>query len=170
MDIDVGTGRRSRHRAGESGRYAIAAEKVLFLSSAKSWYVVEGEEPQSLRQFVREMTSCLQTHLRPRMGPTPVDAGLERKFNSLVAQWKPAVEAMSSVTTMVLHPAYQQIIALGPRAIPLLLRELDRELDHWFWALRVLTGENPVPTGIRGNMAAMREAWLAWGRSKGHRW
>ncbi len=102
--------------------------------------------------------------------PIPRQAELERKFNSLVAEWKPDTEVTSSVTEMVLHPAYQQIIALGPRAIPLLLRELDRELDHWFWALRVLTGDNPVSASIRGNMGAMREAWLAWGRSKGYRW
>ncbi len=100
----------------------------------------------------------------------PRQAELEREFNSLVAQWKPDTEVTSSVTEMVLHPAYQEIIALGPRAIPLLLRELERELDHWFWALRVLAREDPVPEKYRGNMPAMREAWLAWGRSRGYRW
>ncbi len=100
----------------------------------------------------------------------PPQAELEGKFKSLVAEWKPAVETSSSATRMVLHPAYQRIIALGPRVVPLILGELDRELDHWFWALRMLTGEDPVPVQYKGNMPAMREAWLAWGRSKGYRW
>ncbi len=196
MNVDVSAGRPSRYRAGRSGRYVVSPEKRLFLSDAGSWRASwpaneqeqwrrilgwqtpapkEEEQSPPRRLPVREdMTTAfveeLCRALADYVGPGPVDAELEPKFNSLVAQWKPAVEAMSSVTTMVLHPAYQQIIALGPRAIPLLLRELDRELDHWFWALRVLTRENPVPAGIRGNMGAMREAWLAWGKSEGYRW
>ena len=108
--------------------------------------------------------------MQSRVCAIPVDADIERKFDSLVAQWEPAAEAMSSVTRMVLHPAYQKIIAMGPRVIPLVLRELDRELHHWFWALRIITGEDPVPANRRGDLRAMREAWLAWGRSKGYRW
>lgn len=44
---------------------------------------------------------------------------------------------------MAMHPAYQRIIGLGPEVAPLLLRELERQPDHWFWALKALTGADP---------------------------
>ena len=66
--------------------------------------------------------------------------------------------------------AYQQIIGLGAPAIPLLLRELEREPDHWFWALKVLTGVNPVPQKSRGNIEEMAKHWVAWGKEQGYRW
>jgi len=69
-----------------------------------------------------------------------------------------------------MHPAYQQIIGLGPPALPLILAELDRELDHWFWALKAISGEDPVPIESRGNMREMANAWLKWGREKGYEW
>jgi hypothetical protein len=42
------------------------------------------------------------------------------------------------------HPAYQRIIEMGQPVMPLIFRELEREPDHWFWALQSITGENPV--------------------------
>jgi hypothetical protein len=60
-----------------------------------------------------------------------------------------------------MHPAYQQIIGLGPAGVPLLLRELEREPDHWFWALRAITGEDPVPEEARGRLREMAAAWLS---------
>ena len=50
----------------------------------------------------------------------------------------------------------------GLPAVPLILAELRRELDHWFWALRAITGEDPVPAERRGNMKEMVEIWLEW--------
>jgi len=43
-----------------------------------------------------------------------------------------------------LHPAYQRIIAWAGSPVPLLLRELQRQPDHWLWALQAITGEQPA--------------------------
>ena len=86
------------------------------------------------------------------------------RFHSLVAQWKVETRVSSSVADIVMNPAYQRIIAMGEKAVPLILRELERELDHWFWALEVLTDENPVSGEHEGNMVEMRERWMEWGR------
>ncbi len=67
-----------------------------------------------------------------------------------------------------MHPAYQRIIGLGPAVIPLILADLARQPDHWFWALRALTGEDPVPAEARGRVKAMADAWLQWGRENGY--
>ena len=68
---------------------------------------------------------------------------------------------------MVAHPAYQAIIGLGWPAVPLLLRDLEREPVHWFEVLQAITGEDPVAREQWGNIPAMAAAWLAWGRQHG---
>jgi len=91
-----------------------------------------------------------------------------RRFGELVREWKEATMFLSSGTELALHPAYQQIIGMGKEAIPLILRELQREEDHWFWALRSITGEDPVAPDDRGNLPRMTEAWLQWARTNGY--
>ena len=89
------------------------------------------------------------------------------RFRDLVRTWKLDVGPLSSVTEMAMHPAYQQMIGLGREAVPLLLRELEREPDHWFWALKAITGVDPVEPTQRGRVKEMAEAWLRWGREQG---
>ncbi len=95
---------------------------------------------------------------------TTADMQLEQTFNNLAKKWKRDTMHFSLVQQMVLHPAYQEIIGLGPEVIPLILQELEKESNFWFWALRSLTGEDPVTEDMRGDVMAMREAWLDWGR------
>jgi hypothetical protein len=89
----------------------------------------------------------------------------ERRFHELVAIWKRERGPHSSSARLAEHPAYQGIIAMGPAVVPLLLRELEREPDHWFRALHALTGADPVPVASRGKIREMASAWLQWGRS-----
>ncbi|NES71558.1 MAG: hypothetical protein F6K24_43335 [Okeania sp. SIO2D1] len=95
---------------------------------------------------------------------------IEAKFKKLAEQWKSETRFLSSTMQMSIHPAYQQIIGLGPYVIPLLLRELahNNEPDHWFWALSAITGENPITEEQRGRMSQMKEAWIKWGKAKGY--
>jgi hypothetical protein len=93
---------------------------------------------------------------------------IEAEFKRLVQRWHQERGATSSITAMAICPAYQEIIALGPPAIPLILRQLESEGDEpqmWFWALKVLTrGFDPVPDSARGDFRAMARAWLNWER------
>jgi hypothetical protein len=59
---------------------------------------------------------------------------------------------------------------MEPEVIPFLLRELEREPDHWFRALHALTGAHPVPAESRGKVHEMAVAWLRWAREQGYRW
>lgn len=105
-------------------------------------------------------------------GPTPREeaplAELAARFASLAEQWHRDVAVLSSVNEMVEHPAYQSIIRMGPAVVPLILRELQREPDYWFWALTAITGENPVPPEDAGDLDRMTNAWLAVGRARGY--
>jgi hypothetical protein len=75
---------------------------------------------------------------------------------------------MSSTAEMIAHPAYQQIIGMGHAALPLIFAELRREQDQWFWALKSITGADPVATKDRDDMEAMTGAWLAWAKDRGY--
>jgi hypothetical protein len=88
----------------------------------------------------------------------------EDRFYELVARWRSETRSLSSTTDRALNSAYQDIIGMGKPVLPLLFRELDQHGGHWFWALRHITRENPVPQQDAGNIQKMREAWLRWGR------
>ena len=108
--------------------------------------------------------------MTPAAAPHEIATDLATRFHNLVAEWKAARGHVSSINAWARLPAYQAIIALGPEVIPLLLKELESSPDHWFWALKELTGENPVTPDSRGNISEMAKCWLAWGKNKGYQW
>ncbi len=75
---------------------------------------------------------------------------------------------MSNTAQMAMLRSYQQIIGMGEPAVPLLLEELQREPDHWFWALEAITQESPVPPEAKGKLNETARAWIEWGRQKGY--
>jgi hypothetical protein len=104
-------------------------------------------------------------------GPSHVDFGpqdvLADTFRALAAQWIADTSTFSSdLGSFVMHWAYQRIIGLGPPAVPFVLAELVRHPDHWGWALSAITGENPVPAEAEGDIEAIAEAWIRWGRAR----
>src|ERR1043166_2394654 len=100
--------------------------------------------------------------------PVPQRAeSVEERFTRLAAVWDQAVAHHSSSTIRNSHPAYQEIISMGWTVVPFLLRDLARQGTHWFWALKQITGADPVPSEDRGNMAQVTEAWLRWGKANG---
>ena len=93
----------------------------------------------------------------------------EERFAQLAKAWKSDTEFVSKVSKKILHPAYQKIIGMGESAIPLILNDLaENGPDDWFWALTAITDENPITDEIAGNMVAMTEAWLRWGKNAGY--
>jgi hypothetical protein len=101
----------------------------------------------------------------------PLDACIapEAMFRQLVGQWRLERGASSSTTEILLCPSYQNIIGMGPQAIPLILAEMESEgddPDQWFWALQVLSRDNPVREEDEGNFRAMAGAWFGWARKR----
>ncbi len=97
-------------------------------------------------------------------------AEMVQKFAALASEWELEVAGCSFVAEKYSHPAYQQIIEMGPAVIPLLLRELEIKPNHWFEALRAITGANPIQPEQRGRIKQMAQAWLNWGREHGYQW
>jgi hypothetical protein len=106
----------------------------------------------------------------PSIEPSQASQGpeLERRFRKLVANWQAEVAALSSTTARVRHPSYLAIVALGPEVVPLLLRELEQRPNHWFAALKSLTGADPVAPRDRGRIGPMANAWINWGKEHGY--
>ncbi len=105
------------------------------------------------------------------MATTPSDTPTlesKRHFARLVREWKTERDRYSSrPEEWAMCRPYQKIIAIGPPAIPLILEELRESPDHWFWALSVLTDEDPVPPENRGIFSEMTKAWIDWGVTRG---
>ena len=95
-------------------------------------------------------------------------AALQAKFDALVHQWRQETATLSSTSKIVTHPAYQRIMAMGEKAVPLILRELQKEPEHWFYALRNITETSPVSPEEAGDVAKMAAAWIAWGVENGY--
>jgi hypothetical protein len=117
------------------------------LSDAGSKAVTVGEQP------------------RAQLDPARI---LRARFDALADHWLatdfgPSSDYMEYVT----HWAYRAIIDLGQPAVPLILERLARATDHWGFALRTITGENPVPREAAGDAVEIAAAWLQWGRTRG---
>ena len=93
---------------------------------------------------------------------------LKQRFYQLTNTWKNETKYSSSILEMSMHPAYQQIIGMGTKVVPLILGILAREPKHWFWALTAITGEDPIPEEDKGKLQAMTKAWLDWGTRHGY--
>ena len=95
---------------------------------------------------------------------------LSEQFHHLAETVHEECAHLSSIREIVLHPAYLQVVGMGPQALPLILRELEHKRGHWFWALRAIAQEDPVLPEHRGVVAKMAQDWLDWARRKGLRW
>jgi hypothetical protein len=104
----------------------------------------------------------------PVIAKTQVDPEVEKKFRRLSKEWKEQVQVLSSTTEMCNLPSYQKIIGMGQPVVPLLLRELQTDPHHWFWALKAITEADPVPPENRGRVREMIDAWIKWGVENGH--
>jgi hypothetical protein len=97
----------------------------------------------------------------------PVET-VEEKFQRLASVWRAETAYVSSSSELVAHPAFREIVGMGPAVIPLLLRELENRTGHWHRALRQITGADPVPPADRGNLDKAAEAWLRWAKEQGY--
>lgn len=118
------------------------------------------DEAESWR-WVYADNCAVQISTAPKK-PVPSAEDL-RIFRELVRQWYQERGSTSSISRMVNCESYRAIIGMGPKAIQLILGQLQQQPDFWFAALRGIVHEDPVPDDARGNMRRMTEAWLAWG-------
>jgi hypothetical protein len=103
----------------------------------------------------------------PFVSSSPGTGDLRERFGRLATEWHEQSRYLSNTAQMAMLRPYQRIIALGWPAVPLILEELRRQPDHWFWALEAITDHNPVPPEAAGNLQLMVRAWVDWGIRQG---
>ncbi len=145
--------RRSPTRSGATN----AAGSVLMTVSAL------GASPQSI-QFERELQ-----HLGAYYEfPAHNNCNRRReRFNWHARRWREDTQWLSSTTDIAMHPDYQAIIGMGPEALPMIVEDLRDNSGQWYWALKAISNEDPVPPSDRGAIKKMKIAWLRWAVQKG---
>lgn len=99
--------------------------------------------------------------------PAAPPRDLRERFQRLAAEWKAQALYLSNTAQMAMLTPYQRIIGMGLPAVPLILEELQREPNQWFWALEAITEANPVPPEDAGKVRAAAQAWIDWGKQHG---
>jgi len=61
---------------------------------------------------------------------------------------------------------YAAIVGLGPRVVPLLLKDLQRSVQPWFWALKAITRTDPASDVNPGDFETIAARWIEWGKQK----
>lgn len=86
------------------------------------------------------------------------------KFQLLAESWKEESRFLAFAKTRTQLMSYQAIIKMGKTVIPYILIEMQQHPNHWFAALKQLTGINPILPEHRGNIIAMTNDWVLWGK------
>ena len=143
-------------------------------SEPKGVHLTAGTQPDdsaSVKSLLSDKPLAWPNRTRPLADKTASELpeSARERFSRLAQEWRKQSGFMSSSTDMTLVPAYQHIIGMGSVAVPLMLRQLrdDPNPAHWFSALEAITEANPVPDECRGNIKAMAEAWVQWGKREG---
>jgi hypothetical protein len=104
-------------------------------------------ERSSYDLSIRYVPSGRGRTTRPEQ-PEP-ERPVQEVFRELAEKWRRETRLSSRIERQTAHPAYLQIIGLGPEAVRLILRELEN------------------PASLSENLAQTREVWLKWGRERG---
>lgn len=99
--------------------------------------------------------------------PNRVILTLPQRFAKLREEWKRSTPWGAGIRESCALPAYQKIVNMGHDVVPTLLRELKRQPDHWFIALKAITGQDPVQPENRGKVRLMAADWVKWGEARG---
>ena len=92
---------------------------------------------------------------------------LADRFGELAEQWEHETWMLSNTDQALAHSAHKAIVKLGHPVVPLILKRMQTRGGHWYHALHAITKANPVHPADHGNVAAIQQAWLQWGRDHG---
>jgi len=133
-------------------------------STLTRWILGAPEARYMERSWLRQLAEAILEEAETTVAAvTLTPQALRVVFNELVTEWRSETKSESFPHRKAMHFAYQQIIGLGPNALPLILESLETDGGDWFWALIAITRID-VAEGISDvRDAAFR--WLEWGRA-----
>lgn len=87
------------------------------------------------------------------------DLYLDDKFHSLLNAWKENTMFESNPNQKIQDENFQEIISLGDKAIPLIIKEIEEEPSHLVWALNIITGMH-LKSPVRLNITQSCKKWV----------
>lgn len=88
------------------------------------------------------------------------------RFYDLLRKWQSETKHLSSPEEIRNNTAYRALKGLGRIVVPLAIDELAREPSLLVMLLAEITGERPFSSAQRGDLRAMTDAWLHWGKNQ----
>lgn len=87
---------------------------------------------------------------------------LQKRFDFLKAIWKSETIFVSNAHDIINNAAYRNIISLGRDILPFIFADLKVNDNHWFYALEIITGQNPIKAEHKGVVPLMKQDWIDW--------
>ncbi len=140
---------------------------VVAIPSQSDQYDLSVARSDEFRAILEHLKDLAETYNFPE---SRQQENYVHRFYNLAETWRADLKDISSVTQAALHPSYQQIIGMGEKVLPLILRELEDKPLYWFWAVKAITQTDPVPAQDKGKIQKMKDAWLRWARDEGYEW
>lgn len=91
-----------------------------------------------------------------------------KQFLKLKERWEEETMFTSSSAQLFSNSAYREIIGLGSKSIPWIIRDLKKTDSHWFFALNKITGANPILPENNGIVSKMKENWIDWAKKNNY--
>jgi len=136
---------------------------IALMAAGRSWLT---DESPAVGDAARELSSERRRWAQEDASVSRSQYRLWSQFQRFASLWRNEVGFSSSTSEIVGNPWYLRIIGLGPGAIPLLLREMEQNPDHWSPALEALTQASPVRATSQGRLLSVAGDWVDWGKSK----
>lgn len=165
-----------------SAPFAIEYTSDGIATAKEAWYVEESTQQRETLESAEKLSSVVQEARRRQLarelaeGLREVlaehkrlneDRDLELKFRRLADEWITETGLLSDPVQKFMHPAHLKIIGMGEKALPFILKEVEKMSGHWFVALDAISPVNPVPPQDETNLQQVAQAWIEWGKHEG---
>ncbi|SRR6266404_188895 len=149
-----------------SNRIVVNQNGVFIPQAVLGNDVVVASEKEPLRAGgIRVIVSA-----QPRVAQAEAQESLELEFKSLAQRWRNETAHLSIASEKANNFAYQQIVGMGEKVLPIIFRELETTTSDWFWALRAIARDRApvISAEDRGRVRRIAEIWMEWGRQNGY--
>ena len=146
------------------------SEERLTDRASRNWSPTPADAPH-LAQLTGSDSAPSNIIVFPGGGTSPVpttkDNETEQRFRRLADEWIQETSHFSDPVRKFMHRAHFKIIGMGERALPFILKEVERMSGHWFVALDAISPVNPVRPEDETSFDRTAKAWIEWGKSEG---
>src|SRR5947209_27453 len=90
---------------------------------------------------------------------------IKSRIEALASEWGEHCHQTwfsSNLSHYLDHPAYRELVALGPEAVPIIMDHYRRDDLPWEFVLQEITGVRMIDDLSAYNPTEVRQRWLDW--------